>query len=44
VEAGVQAMQEQALELMKHEAVRNAYEQFQLVCELTKGKEHGNNQ
>jgi hypothetical protein len=39
-EAGVRAMQEQALELMKHEAVRQAYEQFQLVCELTKGNEN----
>jgi len=29
---------------MQHEAVRKAYEQFQLVCELTKGKENGNNQ
>jgi hypothetical protein len=35
-EAGVRAMQEQALELMQHQAVRQAYEQFQLVCELTK--------
>ena len=40
-EAGVRAMQEQALELMKHEAVRQAYEQFQLVCELTKGNQNG---
>jgi hypothetical protein len=39
-EAGVRAMQEQALELMKHESVRQAYEQFQLVCELTKGNEN----
>jgi hypothetical protein len=35
-EAGVKAMQEEADRLMQHEAVRNAYEQFQLVCELTK--------
>jgi len=39
VEAGVQAMQEEADQLLKHEAVRQAYEQFLLVCELTKGKE-----
>lgn len=35
-EAGVQAMQEEADKLMQNEAVRKAYEQFQLVCELTK--------
>jgi hypothetical protein len=40
VEAGVQAMQEEALKLMQHQAVRQAYEQFQLVCELTKGNEN----
>jgi hypothetical protein len=39
-EAGVRAMQEQALELMTNQAVRQAYEQFQLVCELTKGNEN----
>jgi hypothetical protein len=38
-EAGVQAMQEEALKLMQHQAVREAYEQFQLVCELTKHKD-----
>lgn len=43
-EAGVKALQAEADQLMQHEAVRKAYEQFQLVCELTKGKEHGNNQ
>lgn len=43
-EAGVKAMQAEADQLMQHEAVRKAYEQFQLVCELTKGKENGNNQ
>jgi len=43
-EAGVKAMQAEADRLMQHEAVRKAYEQFQLVCELTKGKENGNNQ
>jgi hypothetical protein len=35
-EAGVKAMQEEADKLMKHESVRKAYEQFQLMCKLTK--------
>jgi hypothetical protein len=35
-EAGVKAMQEEADKLMKHDGVRRAYEQFQLMCELTK--------
>jgi hypothetical protein len=35
-EAGVQAMQAEADQLMQHEAVRQAYDQFLLVCELTK--------
>ena len=35
-EAGIKAMQEEANKLMKHESVRKAYEQFQLMCELTK--------
>ena len=35
-EAGVKAMQEEADKLMKHESVKRAYEQFQLMCELTK--------
>jgi hypothetical protein len=35
-EAGIKAMQEEADKLMKHEAVQKAYEQFQLMCELTK--------
>lgn len=35
-EAGVQAMQAEADKLLQHEAVRQAYEQFMLVCELTK--------
>jgi hypothetical protein len=30
----------EADKLMKHEAVRKAYEQFQLMCELTK-EQHG---
>lgn len=35
-EAGVNAMQEEANKLMQHEAVRQAYEHFMLVCNLTK--------
>lgn len=35
-EAGVQAMQTEADKLMKHPSVKKAYEQFMLVCELTK--------
>ena len=35
-EAGVKAMQEEADKLMTNPAVRLAYEQFLLVCELTK--------
>jgi len=35
-EAGVKAMQLEADKLMSNESVRKAYEQFQLICELTK--------
>jgi hypothetical protein len=35
-EAGVQAMQEEAERLMQNDAVRKAYEQFLLVCKLSK--------
>jgi hypothetical protein len=35
-EAGVKAMQEEAEKLLQHEAVRKAYEHFQLMCTLTK--------
>ena len=35
-EAGIKAMQEEAEKLMTNPAVRLAYEQFLLVCELTK--------
>jgi len=35
-EAGVKAMQEEADKLMTHPAVRDAYEQFLLTCELCK--------
>lgn len=38
-EAGVKAMMLEADKLMKHESVRQAFEQFQLVCLLTKEKE-----
>ena len=39
VEAGVQAMQAEALKLIQHEGVRNAYDHFLLMCELTKQKD-----
>lgn len=42
VEAGVKAMQEEATKLMQHESVKQAYEQFMLVCELTKKPESEN--
>ena len=35
-DAGVKAMQEEANKLMQHESVRRAYEEFLLICELTK--------
>ena len=35
-EEAVNAMQAEADQLMKHESVRHAYEQFMLVCKLTK--------
>lgn len=37
-EAGVKAMQEEADKLMTNPAVKKAYEHFQLVCELTRGR------
>ena len=42
-EAGVKAMQEEADKLMKHASVRAAYDQFQLVCALTRSQENLNN-
>ena len=42
-EAGVQAMQAEALQLMQHPAVRDAYEQFQLVCKLVKEQQNVHN-
>ena len=35
-EAGLQALQAEADKLMQHESVKRAYEQFLLVCQLTK--------
>ena len=35
-EAGLKAMQDEADKLMQHASVKRAYEQFLLVCELTK--------
>lgn len=39
-EAGVKAMQEEALKLMTNPSVKLAYEHFLLVAELTKDEEH----
>jgi hypothetical protein len=39
VAAGMTAMQEEATKLMQHESVKQAYDQFMLVCALTKGHE-----
>ena len=38
-EAGIQALIQEADKLIKHESVRHAYEQFLLVCRLTKESE-----
>jgi hypothetical protein len=40
-EAGVQAMQAEADKLMTNLAVKKAYEQFMLVCEMTKETSNG---
>jgi hypothetical protein len=37
-EAGVNAMQQEANKLMKHASVRQAYNQFLMVCALTKSQ------
>lgn len=37
-EAGINALQQEVEKLLTNEAVRHAYEQFLLVCELTKGR------
>lgn len=39
-EAGLKALQEEAVKLMQNTTVKAAYDQYQLVCELT--KEHKN--
>ena len=36
VQAGLDALEKEAASLMEHPAVRDAYEQFLLVCKLTK--------
>jgi hypothetical protein len=36
VEAGIKAMQAEADKLLLNEAVKNAYDQFQLMCKLSK--------
>jgi len=38
-DAGIQALQDEADKLMSNPAVRDAYEKFLMVCELTKRKE-----
>ena len=42
-EAGLKAMQDEALKLMANPSVKKAYEHFLLVCELTKGDTHDTN-
>jgi len=39
-EAGLNALEAEAAKLMQHESVRHAYEQFLMVCELTKESEN----
>lgn len=39
-EAAVEAMQEEAQVLMSNPAVKKAYENFQLICKLTKESKH----
>lgn len=38
-QAGLKALEQEAAKLMTHPAVRDAYEQFLLVCKLTKEKQ-----
>lgn len=40
-EAGVKVMQDEAMKLMEHESVRQAYEHFLLMCELTRENKNG---
>ena len=39
-DAGLKALEEEAAKLMTHPAVRDAYEQFQLTCKLTKTQQN----
>ena len=39
-DAGLRALEEEAAKLMEHESVKQAYEQFLLVCKLTKSQEN----
>ena len=41
-EAGVKAMQDEAVKLMENPSVRKAYDRFQLVCQLTRDQKVGN--
>lgn len=41
-EAAVRAMTDEAEKLMQHESVKKAYEQFLLICELTKNHDNTN--
>jgi hypothetical protein len=43
-EAGVKAMQDEADKLMKHPSVRRAFDNFVLMCQLTKESERSNEQ
>lgn len=40
-EAGIKALEQEADKLMKHEVVRNAYDQFMMICKLVAEKENG---
>ena len=42
-EAGIQAMQNEAMKLMDNPSVKKAYEHFLLVCELTKDEQNESN-
>ena len=42
-EAGIQALQNEAIKLMDNPSVKKAYEHFLLVCELTKETENESN-
>lgn len=40
-QAGIKALEQEAAKLLTHPAVQDAYEQFQMVCKLTKESENG---